>query len=229
MNQTKIEYLDFTWNPAVGCTGKGCAAKKVCWAARVCKRFKKRCDLCYSFFPHYHFERLNQPLARKKSARIGVCFNADLFDTAFGIVSVQQIFKVMRDAVQHTFVLLTKQSKNLLTFNKNWCDFPKNVWVGVTVNIKKDLLRIADLKQTDAVVKFVSFEPLYEDLGAVDLSGIDWVIIGGQTRPSLIPNGAWIANLMSRAWVLKIPVFSKNNLPNHSCQQFPELKESFKT
>src|SRR3990170_1961058 len=80
MNRTKIEYLNFTWNPIAGCSGIGCAVRKECWARAQSKRRKWRCTLCYVFKPHLHKERLHEPLQRKKSSRIGVTFSGDFFD-----------------------------------------------------------------------------------------------------------------------------------------------------
>lgn len=176
------------------------------------------------FKPHYHWERLFQPLKRKKASRIGVGFAGDIFDSAFGIVANQRIFSIIEQAKQHIFVCLTKQSENMLTFNENWQAFPQNLWMGVTVNRKEDMFRIEDLKQTDATVKFVSFEPLYEDLSDADLSGIDWVIIGSQTRPTLLPSYPWVLGLIQKAKRFNIPVFIKNNL-KPVMARWPPLQE----
>jgi protein gp37 len=170
------------------------------------------CLNCYDFRPHYHFERFKQPLTVKKPSRIGVGFMGDLFDSAFSISFHQQIFSVMAQAYQHTFICLTKQSGNMLNFVEKWVGVPSNVWLGVSVNRKEDLRRIGDLRATDAAVKFVSFEPLYEDLGAVDLSGIDWVIIGAQTRPNMQPTFEAVKSLISQAQAVGAKVFLKNNL-----------------
>jgi protein gp37 len=223
MNRTKIEYLDYTWNPVVGCNGVGCAVRKHCWARSQAKRQKplvdrngnsRGCLNCYDFRPHYHFERFNEPLKVKKPARIGVSFMGDLFDSAFSITFHQQLFEIMARASWHTFVVLTKQSQNMRTFVENWAwsDVPINVWLGVSVNRKEDLHRIDDLKVTSAVVKFVSFEPLYEDLGDVDLSGIDWVIIGAQRRPNMQPTFNAVKSVISQAQTDGAKVFLKNNL-----------------
>jgi len=222
VNKTRIEYLDYTWNPTVGCSGLNCAVRKDCWARKASKRRKHACLDCYLFKPHYHWERLRQPLRRKKASRIGVGFEGDIFDSNFSIVGNQQVFSIIEQATQHTFVSLTKQSKNMLMFNRNWQTFPSNLWLGVTVNRKEDLHRIEDLKLTDARIKFVSFEPLYEDLSDADLRGIDWIIVGAQTRPKLYPKYNWVLALLQK----QLPVFLKNNLlpilcTDKPCQQFP--------
>jgi protein gp37 len=196
------------------------------------KRHKGKCedDRCYRFVPHYHWERFLQPLKVKKPSRIGVGFMGDMFDAAFSISLNQRIISIIEQAMQHTFLCLTKQSKNLLTFNDNWQAFPQNLWMGVTVNRKEDLHRIEDLKQTDAKVKFVSFEPLYEDLGTVDLREINWVIIGAQTRPKLLPQKEWVDQIDNQATLKNIPVFFKNNLREMGLvgwiQEFPLQTQS---
>jgi protein gp37 len=239
LNRTKIEYLDYTWNPIVGCSGVGCAVAGVCWAKgqgkrqkpRVDRNGKKRgCQDCYDFKPHYHYERFRQPLAVKKPSRVGVGFMGDLFDSAFNITVHQQLFGVMAQASWHTFLVLTKQSKNMLTFVDDWMSPPANAWLGVSVNRKQDLYRIDNLLATEAEVKFVSFEPLYEDLGPVDLSGIDWVIIGAQRRPTIQPEKNWVANLIMKGMDAGAAIFLKNNLAcinefSRRLQEIPEVEE----
>ncbi len=120
-------------------------------------------------------------------------------------------------------------------FFENVQSAPANAWLGVTVNRCCDLHRIADLKETDAEVKFVSFEPLYEDLTrfTLDLDGIDWVIIGAQRRPDVQPNLEWLDHLIRRADAVDAPVFLKDNLdlytpdnPNPTRrQEIPEVEE----
>lgn len=234
MNPTKIEYLDYTWNPFVGCSGKTCAVAGACWARGQAKRQKpgedkngkvRGCRFCYEFKPHYHFERFHQPQVVKKPSRIGVGFMGDIFDSAFGICMLQQLFEIMELASWHTFLCLTKQSRNMLTFNRNWQRFPVNVWMGVSVNNVRDIERIRDLQQTDALVKFVSFEPLFADLKGVDLSGIDWIIVGAQKRPDVQPKRAWVLDLEKVARAAGAKIFRKNNLSGFSrLQEIPEVK-----
>jgi protein gp37 len=208
MNKTKIDYLNLTWNPTVGCEGLGCAVRQKCWARAMAKRRKHRCKLCYTFAPHVHFERFDQPLQVKKPSRIGVSFMGDFYDKGIARHIQASLFIRMEKASWHTFIILTKQPQNI-DLNEG---IPRNVWLGVTVNRKQDLWRIIALRWTEAKIKFVSFEPLYEDLGKIDLKGIDWIIIGAQTRPLLRPNVDWVNNINFQATALKIPIFEKNNL-----------------
>ncbi len=98
MNRTKIEYLDWTWNPIVDCNGVSCAVSGRCWAKGQAKRRKNDCVDCYAFKPHYHLERLKQPLAVKKPSRIGVCFMGDLFEGSGSYLSILSVFEIMQEA-----------------------------------------------------------------------------------------------------------------------------------
>jgi protein gp37 len=149
--------------------------------------------------------------------RIGVDFSADFWDEGFTMSDRKSVFAYVIEAYWHWFINLTKQPQNIpetFAFPKNWAQ-------GITVNRKEDLPRIDLLKKTQAKLKFISFEPLYEDLDIVDLSGIDWVIIGAQTHPSLFPEFSWVANLIYSARLRKIPIFIKNNLPAFDVKQYP--------
>jgi len=219
MNRTKIEYLDLTWNPTAGCSGFGCAVGKNCWAYNIAKRNILKCELCRSFVPHVHFERFDEPLKRKKPARIGVSFMGEFFDTEISEWVRASIKMRMEEAYWHTFFVLTKQPQNIDLDEP----LPRNLWLGVSVNRKEDLWRIEILKQTEAKVKAVSFEPLYEDLGKINLKNIDWVIIGAQTKPIFEPKEEWVQNLVFEATIQQIPIFLKNNL-NHAnpIQHYPK-------
>jgi len=229
MNRTKIEYLDFTWNPIVGCTGEGCAARERCWARAQAQRQKHKCPLCYSFTPHLHQERLNQPFKRKRSAIIGLCFSADFFDINVQPWWRDMVYHTIRLAPQHIFVCLTKQPSRCVGSMFN--DYPlDNFWLGVSVNRKEDLWRLEELRDYLRVKhKLVSFEPLYEDLASQcnydALDGIDWIIIGAQQKPNLQPDPQWVENLigLSNAAGNHVAVFLKNNLHwPEKLQEFPE-------
>jgi protein gp37 len=226
MNRTKIEYLDYTWNPLVGCHGITCAVRKECWARKQAKRRKHACSDCYDFKPHYHLERKDQPLHLTKPSKIGFGFMADPFDSGFGICSNQSLFDVMQKASWHRFLCLTKQSENMKVFARDWQVIPDNVCMGVSVNRVTDLHRIDDLREINAKVKCVSAEPLLEDLArSIDLSGINWLIVGAQTRPNLQPDEKWVHDLINKAGFMGIPVFLKNNLSDYHwyhCRLFPE-------
>ena len=222
MNPTKIEYLDYTWNPMVGCSGKNCAVSAKCWAKGQAKRQMHNCQLCYEFKPHTHFGRLKQPYQVLKPSRVGVCFSSDFWDEAFTIQDRKQVFGTAIGADYHWFFNLTKQPQNIpkeLVFPKNWIQ-------GVSVNCKADLWRIAKLQETLAPFKAISFEPIYDDIASeeIHLTGIDWVILGGQTRPHKMPDVEWIQNLIDLATFStpQVPVFMKNNLnPYDGLKELP--------
>jgi protein gp37 len=220
MNKTKIEYLNYTWNPIVGCSGLGCAVRKNCWASKQEKRRKHECEACYTFTPHVHWERLEQPFTVKKSSRIGVAFCGEFYDKEISENARASIFMRIEKAYWHTFVIFTKQPQNIDLDEP----IPKNVWLCVSVNRKQDLWRIANLRETSATIKGVSFEPLYEDLSDADLDEIDWIVIGAQTRPNVYPKYDWVIALMQK----HIPVFLKNNLlpimaTDKLCKEFPKV------
>jgi len=222
MNATKIEYLDFTWSPLVGCSGTNCAVAAKCWAKYQAKRRKHKCQNCYEFKPHTHFERLTQPLRVYTPKKIGVCFSADMWDNGFTEYARQTVLLTAKCAPQHWFINLTKQPQNIP--ENAW--FPDNWVQGVSVCTKKDLWRIETLEKTQAKIKMVSFEPLYEYLGIVDLSGISWIIIGNQTHPLKEAKPIWIDSLILDAKNVvdkKIPVFVKNNVKDFDYKEFPSI------
>jgi protein gp37 len=160
-------------------------------------------------------------MQRWKHAKIGVCFSGDLFDVEVKGEWRQAVLDSIRKTYWHTFICLTKQPQNIKQRL-----YPQNLWIGVTVNTRNDLWRIPyltrDLK--DCIeTKFVSFEPLLEDLGELNLNGIDWIIIGAQTRPDKQPEPEWVESLMLQARTYNIPMFFKNNLKGWigKLQEFP--------
>ena len=220
MHQTKIEYLTDCWNPIVGCDGIGCAVAKVCWARGQAKRQKHRCDLCYSFVPHVHFEREDEPLKRKKPSRIGVSFMGEFFTQNVADWVRYRLYMTMEKCPQHTFIIFTKQPQNIDLTEP----IPKNVCIGVSVNTKRDLWRINVLRQVETSCRILSAESLYEDLEKINLEGIGWVIIGAQTRPNFQPKAEWVYSLSHQASELNIPVFWKSNLTTTygKRQEFPK-------
>ena len=219
----EIEYCDRPyWNPAPGCDSVGCAVKDVCWARLQAKRRKPQpdgrgCQLCYDFVPHLHPERLSQPLKRKRPARICTNFMGDIFSRE---EITGAIFSVIRNAARHTFICLTKQPQNSFGFG-----IPHNVWMGVTVNRQEDVWRMDELKSSTAIMCWVSFEPLMGPI-EYDFKGIDWVVIGAQTRPDKQPEKAWVQGILDQADKYGIPVFMKNNLKwENPRKEYPPKRE----
>jgi protein gp37 len=217
MNATKIEYLNFTWSPLVGCSGDNCAVYKHCFAKKFKKRNLLKCPKCYEFIPHRHFERLEQPFNTKMPRLIGVCFAADFWDKGFDMADRMPVLTSASVASQHWFINLTKQPQNIpdMPFPTKWVQ-------GVTVNRKSELWRIDELQRSYALTKMISFEPVYEDLGIIDLTGIDWVIIGNQTHPTFEASWFWIDSLVKQAKAKGIPVFIKNNIKDYvNLKEYP--------
>lgn len=219
MHPTKIEYLTHCWNFLEGCNGIGCAVRKECWARAMGKRQKNRCFDCYVFRPHIHPERRDEPLHRKKHARIGVSFMGDFFDSGMKREWQEEAFTVMEKARQHVFFILTKQPQNI-----PFRYLPENVWLGVTINRKGDVWRIDELLHHQAKVHAISFEPYYENLSFVELDHIEWIVIGAQTRPDFQPKSQWVKSLMDRADQNGTAIFLKDNLKEwrwYKCRNYP--------
>ncbi len=218
MNATGIEYLDWTWSPLVGCSGVGCAALNVCWAKYMKKRNLNGCPVCTAFKPHSHFERLDQPLRLKKPSLIGACYSADFWDKGFHWTDRQAVFNVVAQAKQHWFINLSKQTQNI-----DQKEFPINWIQGASICTEADMYRVKDLSFSGAKHLCLSIEPLYEDLENLSLQNIEWVIIGGQTKPTRLPEKEWVDNIIFTARKENIPIFIKNNLDSlgFNLHEFP--------
>ena len=187
--QTAIEWTEQTWNPVTGCTkiSPGC---KHCYAETMAKRLHAMGvrgyeeDFKLTLVP----ARLEEPLKRKKPTTYFVNSMSDLFHEQVPDTYIQQVFDVIRQTPQHTYQILTKRADRLPDFFSN-CDAPENAWIGVSVeNRKHGLPRIDALRKIRAKIRFLSVEPLLEDLGKINLRGIHWVIVGGESGPKGPPH-----------------------------------------
>ncbi len=203
---SKIEWTESTWNPVRGCTrvSEGC---RFCYAERIAARFSGK-GMAYEGLakntkagPRWTQqvrpvpELLNEPLKWKKPRRIFVNSMSDLFHEKVELSYIQKVFAVMEKADRHQFQVLTKRADRLLEFNSK-LPWPTNVWMGVSVEDKHVTDRIEALRQTDAHIKFLSLEPLLGALPNLELDGIDWVIVGGESGPG--------AREMKKKWVIDI-------------------------
>lgn len=187
---SKIEWTEQTWNPTTGCTkvSPGC---KHCYAETMAKRLQAMGANGYdngfklSLLP----ERLNEPLKRRKPTIYFVNSMSDLFHEDVSFAFLDQVFDVIRKTPQHTYQILTKRSKRMCRYFQTTKRLvPENAWLGVSVeNRKYGLPRIDDLRKVDATVRFLSIEPLLEDLGWLDLTNIHWTIVGGESGPKARP------------------------------------------
>lgn len=183
MATTKIEWTESTWNPITGCT-KLSAGCKFCYAEVMARRLKAMGQPKYKngFKLTLHPETLNEPYAWKKPKMIFVNSMSDLFHVDVPIDYIQKIFKVIKENPQHTFQVLTKRADILRYYDsEGWLDWPHNLWMGVTVEDSTVTSRIDNLRKTKARVKFLSCEPLLSSLPEMNLEGIDWVIVGGES------------------------------------------------
>jgi len=179
--KTKIEWTENTWNPVTGCTkiSDGC---KNCYAYAMAKRLKLMGNEKYAngFEITLHEKCLNDPLKLKKPSLIFVNSMSDLFHEDIPFDFIKKVFDVMNKASWHTFQILTKRAERLAELNDslNWTN---NIWQGVTVESGKYKNRIDALRKVQAKVRFISFEPLIGEVKNIDLSGIDWAIVGGES------------------------------------------------
>ena len=211
MKKTKIEWTDESWNPTTGCTkvSSGC---KFCYAETMANRLEAMGTPGYengfkfSLMP----ERLKQPFRKKKPTKDCVNSMSDLFHEEMPEEFLNKIFDVIEKTPQHIYQILTKRDKRMAEYFKNK-SVPKNVWLGVTSeNIKDGLPRIDSLRNIDATVKFLSIEPLLEDLGEINLKGIHWVIVGGESghKARKMEEG-WAINIKEQCEKADIPFFFK--------------------
>ena len=196
MARTKIEWTESTWNPVTGCTkvSDGCAN---CYAYTMANRLQKMGNYKYrnGFRLTLHEECLSEPLSWKKPSLIFVNSMSDLFHEEIPAEFVKAVFSVMNKANWHTFQVLTKRAERLseLASELVWTD---NIWQGVTVENEKNKFRIDYLRRIPASVKFISFEPLIGDVGQVNLEGIDWAIVGGESGFNCRPMEVdWVLNI----------------------------------
>ena len=209
--QSRIEWTEQTWNPTTGCTkiSPGC---KHCYAETMAHRLHAMGAPGYEdgFQLTLHPERLSQPLNRKKPTVYFVNSMSDLFHEDIPDSFLDQVMDVIRGTPQHTYQILTKRAERLPGYFANR-DCPPNVWLGVSVEDRHyGLPRIDQLRQVDASIRFLSVEPLLEDLGPMNLDGIHWVIVGGESGPKARPMQAeWVANVQRQAEAVGTAFFFK--------------------
>lgn len=214
-NKTKIEWTEETWNPVSGCSkiSPGCDN---CYAAVMAKRLQgsalKGVDNGYinGFAPTLHPKHLMDPLTRKRATKFFVVSMGDLFHQGFSDAEIDEVFDVISKAKRHVFQVLTKRADRMATYFATR-KVPANAWLGVTVeNQSHGIPRIAHLRKISANVRFVSIEPLLEDLGNIDLVGINWVVVGGESGPKGRPmREAWVVSIKDKCEALQIPFFFK--------------------
>lgn len=210
MKKSKIEWTEQTWNPSVGCNkvSEGC---KNCYAETMARRLKAMGTKGYengfkfSIIP----ERLKQPLIIKKPTKFFVNSMSDLFHEEMPFEYLDAIFDVIKKTPWHTYQILTKREKIMAEyFNEKV--LPKNVWLGVTVESNNTKQRIDYLRNINATIRFISMEPLLDDVRNLDLENIHWVIVGGESgikaRPML---SNWVVNIKDQCKQQEVAFFFK--------------------
>lgn len=208
--KSSIEWTESTWNPLTGCTriSPGC---KHCYAERLATRLQAMGQPNYAngFNLTLHEHALKLPLQWKKPQTIFVNSMSDLFHRDVPVAFIQRVFDVMRRAHWHRFQVLTKRSTRLLELSP-LLPWAPHIWVGVSVENQDYAFRIDHLRQTGAYVKFLSLEPLLGPLRRLDLQGIDWVIVGGESGPGARPiDPSWVVDIRNRCQSAQVPFFFK--------------------
>lgn len=210
MSSSKIEWTDSTWNPLTGCNkvSPGC---KYCYAERMAARLKAMGNPNYQngFQLTLHEHALNLPLTWKTPQYIFVNSMSDLFHEDVPLEFILSVFDVMRQASWHSFQVLTKRSNRLAELSSA-IQWPDNVWMGVSVENINYTFRIEHLRQTQAKIKFLSLEPLLGPIPNLDIHGIDWVIVGGESGPSARPiDEEWVIDIKEQCLTSDVPFFFK--------------------
>ena len=205
-----IEWTDATWNPVTGCSkvSPGC---KHCYAERMAKRLQAMGQPNYAngFEVTLQPHMLELPLEWKRPRRVFVNSMSDLFHKDVPLSFIKKVFSVMRRANWHQYQLLTKRSERLLEVSP-LLTWEPHIWIGVSVENDDYTTRIDDLRKTGADVKFLSLEPLLGPLRKLNLRGIDWVIVGGESGPGARPmNPDWVRDIRDQCIRANVPFFFK--------------------
>lgn len=208
--RSKIEWTESTWNPVTGCSkvSPGC---KFCYAERLAFRLQRMGLPQYAngFEVTLQEHALELPLRWRTPQRIFVNSMSDLFHEKIPAGYIHRVFDVMRRADWHTFQVLTKRAARLCELAPELV-WPQNVWMGVSVESEAYAPRIDDLRATNAAVRFLSLEPLLGPLPSLDLVGIHWVIVGGESGPGARPMSAeWVRRIQLQCAAANVPFFFK--------------------
>lgn len=210
MTWSKIEWTDATWNPVTGCTkvSSGCLN---CYAERMALRLQAMRNPNYQngFSLTVHEHMLDRPLTWKEPRVVFVNSMSDLFHESVEDSFIRRVFSTMLLARKHTFQVLTKRAERLAALAP-MLPWPKNIWMGVSVESAEVANRIDCLRETPAHIKFLSCEPLIAPLGPLNLTGIDWVIVGGESGPGARPmREEWAIEARDMCIAAQVPFFFK--------------------
>lgn len=243
-NNSAIEWTESTWNPTTGCTkvSQGC---KNCYAEKLSKRLKamgiKKYKNNFKFTQHNN--EIDLPLHWTKPKKIFVNSMSDLFHEKAEMEFIGKCFFTMVKADWHIYQILTKRPDKMAEFSKLFskyfgCPIPGHIWMGTSVENNETVSRIKELKKVKCTVRFISFEPLLEDIRRVNLKNIDWAIIGGESGHHYRPvQKEWIQNLIEQCEKQKVRVFFKQwggtrpksggrTINGRTYSQYPKLKQN---
>lgn len=217
--RTGIEWTEVTWNPTTGCdrVSAGCDN---CYALHLAKRLKAMGSAKYQndgdlrtsgegFGVATHAASLAEPLRWRSPRLVFVNSMSDLFHARVPVPFIRRVFEVMKDTPQHTYQILTKRARRLrrLASQLPW---PRNVWIGVSVEDESALDRVTELCRVPATIRFLSCEPLLGPLDSLELTGIDWVIAGGESGVNARPiDEGWVTGIRDRCLDQNVPFFFK--------------------
>jgi protein gp37 len=207
---SSIEWTNSTWNPVTGCA-KVSAGCKHCYAARFAERFRGVPGHPYEngFDLQLRSERIDWPLKWVEPRRIFVNSMSDLYHPGVDLNYILRVFGTMWRASWHVFQILTKRAERLGDLAR-FLPWPSNVWQGVSVERRDLLWRVEQLRKVPSVVRFLSLEPLLGPLDDLDLCGIDWVIVGGESGPHARPiEGSWVCSIRDLCLRAGVPFFFK--------------------
>jgi len=210
MRTTKIEWTDRTWNPVTGCTklSAGCVH---CYAEIMANRLKAMGVVKYSngFVLTMHEDALSEPLKWQQPHTIFVCSMSDLFHESVPFSFIDRVMDTIQQSKRHRYQILTKRAARMAEYFSQSV-IPENVWLGVTVETVSAKSRIDLLRGLHAPIRFLSCEPLIEDLKELDLSGIDWVIVGGESGVQARPmKPEWVRSILNQTNEQKVAFFFK--------------------
>lgn len=210
MSKSKIEWTESSWNPVTGCTkiSHGCIN---CYAERMALRLKamKQPNYRNGFKVTLHNHAVDLPCQWKRPQTIFVNSMGDLFHKDVPLSFIRKVFNIMRVANWHRYQILTKRSERLKELD-SFLPWAPNIWMGVTVEDEQYRYRIDDLRRTNSYIKFLSLEPLLGPLSNINLQGIDWVIVGGESGPGARPiKEDWVLNIKEQCSIAGVPFFFK--------------------
>ena len=212
--KSAIEWTDATWNPVTGCTKitRGCDN---CYAERLAERFRGTPGHVFEngFDLTLRPDRLLQPLSWKRPKMIFVNSMSDLFHKEIPLAFIDSVFDIMEEAEHHVFQVLTKRSTLMRSYLKRryGADLtPRHIWCGVSVEDYRAAARIRHLQDAPISTRFVSIEPLLGPIGDIDIEGVDWVIVGGESGPNARPmRRKWVIEVLSLCEQKNVPFFFK--------------------